>query len=80
MLKMRVAELKIGRRLAGISAVHHQTEVFGLDVFSSGSETVVHSGLHGMLRVMSWLIHGLKKQVDKDGQVISTKNQALRRA
>jgi len=36
MLKMRAAELKIGRCLADLGAVHHQAEVFRLDVLSAG--------------------------------------------
>jgi len=66
MLKMRAAELKVGRCLADLGTVHHQTEVFRLDVLSAGIEAMVHgslqtdlmatatsfyAGLHGMFSV-----------------------------
>jgi hypothetical protein len=35
-LKMRAAELKIGRCLADLGAAHHETEVFRFDMFSAG--------------------------------------------
>jgi hypothetical protein len=73
MLKMRAAKLKISRRLADLSAVHDETEVFCNNVLAAGLEAVVHgglqtdlmavatslyTGLHGVFSV-GWLIHAV---------------------
>ena len=52
-MKRRVNELKIGRCLADLGAADHKTEVFCLDVFSAGLETVVHGGLQADLMAMT---------------------------
>lgn len=72
-MKMRAAELEIGRCLAELCAVHQETEVFCLDVLPACFEAVDHgglqadlmamaaslyTGLHGLFSV-SWLIHGI---------------------
>jgi hypothetical protein len=44
MLKMGTAELKIGRCLAYLGAVHHDAKVFRSNVRSVGLETMVHGG------------------------------------
>ena len=73
MLKMRATELKIGRCLADLGAVHDETEMFCFNVLSTGLEAVVHgglqanlmasatsfyTGLRGVFRV-GWLMHGI---------------------
>jgi hypothetical protein len=45
MRKSRTAELEVGRHLAYLGAIHHQTEVLRFDMLSTGTETVVHRGL-----------------------------------
>lgn len=71
MLKMRATELKVGRCLADLGTVHHQTKVFRLDVLSAAIEAMVHgglqtdlmatttsvyAGLHGVFSV-GWFVH-----------------------
>jgi hypothetical protein len=53
MLKMRVTELKVGRCLANLGAVHQETEVFSFNVLSAGHKTVVHGGLQTDLMAMA---------------------------
>ncbi len=72
-MKMRTTELKIGRCLADLGAVNHDTEVFCFNVLSAGLEAVVHgglqadlmtmatslyTGLHGLISV-GWVFHGV---------------------
>jgi hypothetical protein len=62
-MKMRTTELKIGRCLADLGAVHHETEVFCFNVLSAGLEAVVHGGLQADLMAMATSLytglHGL---------------------
>lgn len=73
MLKMRTAELEIGRCLADLGAVHHETEMFCFNVLPASLEAMVHGGLQADLVAMStslytglhglfsvgWMIHGI---------------------
>ena len=73
MLKMRAAELKIGRRLADLGAIHQEPEVWCFNVLSAGLKAMVHGGLQADLMATAarldtglqamfsvcWLIHGL---------------------
>jgi hypothetical protein len=45
MRKLRTAELEVGRHLAYLCAVHHQTEVLCFDMLSTGIKTVIHRSL-----------------------------------
>jgi hypothetical protein len=72
MLKVRVAELKIGRCLADLGAIHQKPEMLWFDVFAASLKTVGHgrfqadlmafaaridAGLHRVFGVI-WVIHG----------------------
>lgn len=73
-MKRGVAELKIGRCLADLGAVDHETEVFRFNMLSARLEAVVHgacqadlmtmaarldTGLHGVFRGgMGLMFHG----------------------
>ena len=72
-MKMRATELKIGRCLADLRTIHHETEMFCFNVLSAGLEAVVHGGLQADLMAMAtslntglhvlfsvgWVIHGI---------------------
>ncbi len=49
MLKLRVAELKIGRCLADLGTVHQESEVFWIYVLAAGLEAKVQGGLQANL-------------------------------
>ncbi|WP_198482300.1 hypothetical protein [Methylotuvimicrobium alcaliphilum] len=49
MLETRATQLEIRRGLANLGTVHHQTEMFGLDVLSAGFQAMIHSGLQANL-------------------------------
>ncbi len=53
MRKLRATELKIGRCLANLGAVHQQAKVFGFNVLSAGLQAVVHGGLQTDLMTMA---------------------------
>jgi hypothetical protein len=88
MLKMRAAELEIGRRLANFGAVHHKTEVICFNVLSASFKAVVHgrlqanlmamttsfyTGLHGFFSV-GWVIHGILLNVNKQSMTKMSKS------
>ena len=74
MLKLGAAELKIGRCLADLSAIHQETEVYCCNVLSAGLKAMVHGGLQADLMAMAtrldtglqavfsvcWLMHGIR--------------------
>jgi len=82
-MKMRATELKIGRCLANLGAVHHEPEVINFNMLSAGLKAVVHgslqadlmamatsfyTGLHGLFSV-GWVIHGtLLRKRNRHGQ------------
>ena len=43
--KMRAGQLKISRSLTDFGTVHHQSQMFGFDMFTPRFQTVVHGGL-----------------------------------
>jgi hypothetical protein len=73
MLKLGATELKIGRRLADLGAIHQEPEVWCFNVLSAGLKAMVHGGLQADLMATAacldtglqamfsvcWLIHGL---------------------
>jgi len=61
MRKLRTAELKIGRRLANLGAVHQEAEVFGFNMFAAGLQAVVHRGCQtDLMAVATSLDTGLR--------------------
>src|ERR1035437_8259728 len=44
-MKGRATKLEVGRCLADLGAVHYQTKVFCLNVFSADLKTMIHGGL-----------------------------------
>ena len=62
-MEVRATELEIGRCLADLGAVHHQTEVFCFNVFSASLKTMIHGGLQADLMAMATSfytgLHGL---------------------
>jgi len=60
MLEMRATQLEISRCLADLGAVHQESEMFCLDVLSSGLKAVVHGGLQaGLMAVATSINTGL---------------------
>ena len=62
-MEVRATELEIGRCLADLGAVHHQTEMFCFNVFSASLKTMIHGGLQADLMAMATSLytglHGL---------------------
>ena len=57
MLEMRATKLEIGRGLAHLGAVHHESEMFCLDVLSYGLKAVVHGSLQADLMAIATSIN-----------------------
>jgi hypothetical protein len=54
---MRACELKICRRLTDFGAVHHQSQMFGFDMFTARFQTVVHGGLQANLMAIATSVY-----------------------